>query len=97
VNWDAEGPVGKEQKRTEKEGKHVIKYGDDHTPCKFCGKCYDTKEDDKPLNDWLQCSVCQLWAYETCGEEEGVLADDDEFICKDCVAWSHLPELQQLI
>jgi len=57
---------------------------DDHAPCHFCGKCYNTKEDDKLQDDWWKCSLCDIWSHETCGEENGVIGDD-EFICKNCI------------
>ena len=58
---------------------------DDHQPCQFCGKRYNTKEDDKPEDDWFECVACKQWVHETCAEQAGVIGDD-EFICKGCVA-----------
>jgi hypothetical protein len=58
---------------------------DDHTPCRFCGKQYNTKEDDKITDEWLQCRKCKIWAHETCAEQHGVIGDDD-FFCENCVA-----------
>jgi len=49
----------------------------DHPACKFCGKRYNTKEGDKPEDDWLQCATCKEWVHETCAEQAGVIGDDD--------------------
>jgi len=51
-------------------------FAEDHTPCKFCGKRFNTPEDDKPEDDWIVCGSCQIWAHETCGEKQGIICDD---------------------
>ena len=71
--------------KNKRKKKKVNTAVDDHQPCQFCGKRYNTKEDDKPEDDWFECVACKQWVHETCAEQAGVIGDD-EFICKGCVA-----------
>lgn len=73
------------KKKSQKKSARKKASDDDHAPCHFCGKCYNTKEDDKLQDDWWKCSLCDIWSHETCGEENGVIGDD-EFICKNCIS-----------
>ena len=57
---------------------------DDHAACHFCGKRYNTLEDEKRQEDWIQCTSCRVWVHESCGEENGVIGDED-YICKNCL------------
>ena len=77
----------KRQTRASKRKAHglVANVDDDHTPCHFCGKQYNTADDDKARDEWLRCSVCGIWAHESCAEKNGVIGDDDDFICKTCI------------
>lgn len=68
----------KPPKKTESED------NDDHAACHFCGKRYNTAEDEKRQEDWIQCSSCRVWVHESCGEENGVIGDE-EYICKNCL------------
>jgi len=62
------GQMAKKAKEKAKKGDKTIKSSRkvavDHTPCKFCGKRFNTPEDDKPEDDWLMCSSCKVWAHE---------------------------------
>jgi len=31
------------------------------------------------------CVMCEIWAHETCAEDNGVVDDDDNFTCRDCI------------
>ena len=60
---------------------------DDHTPCHYCKKRFDTPDDDKKDDDWLPCLKCELWAHESCAETFAVIDDNgDKFICKQCLS-----------
>jgi len=67
-----------------KSGSSTSETAGDHAPCSYCGKCYNTAEDDKPDDDWIECCSCHCWMLETCAEEGGVIGDDD-FLCKKCI------------
>jgi len=40
---------------------------------------YNTTKDDKNLDDWCMCVLCEIWAHESCAEENGVVGDDGFF------------------
>ena len=80
----ADKPIKRRRKATEKTVSSRKLTDGDHTPCSYCRKRYNTAEDDKPEDDWLQCFSCHTWMHETCAEEGGVIGDDD-FICQQCV------------
>lgn len=78
---------GKENKGKAKMKKTVAaeSQGDDHTPCQYCGKQYDTPGDDKHDEEWLCCAGCTVWAHESCAETNGIIGDaGNGFLCKSC-------------
>ena len=82
----------KPSKENENKGKTKVKKTvatksqvDDHTPCHFCGKQYDTPDDDKNDEEWLCCVGCTVWAHESCAETNGIIGDaGNDFLCKSC-------------
>lgn len=57
----------------------------DHTPCHYCGKQYDTPDDDKRDEEWLPCAGCTIWAHESCAETNGIIGDTgNDFLCRSC-------------
>jgi hypothetical protein len=57
---------------------------DDHTPCHLCKRKFQTREDNKPDEDWLRCDGCNNWFHESCAEHTRVL-DDESLVCINCV------------
>jgi len=53
--------------------------------CNVCFVTYGDKADVRSADDWLKCSGCQLWFHESCAQANGVLDDDDTYICIQCV------------
>jgi len=48
--------------------------------CPVCHIVENTKEDVHP---WIACHRCMTWFHEPCGEQYGIL-DDDNFTCQQC-------------
>jgi len=53
--------------------------------CGQCKKKYGDKSDTKCTEDWLSCNSCVRSYHETCAEDNGVIDDDDTFVCKVCI------------
>ena len=70
-------PLSKQPKGEKKQEKKS------KSPCKVCNTHYGDPEDPKATEEWVKCDPCSAWFHETCGEENGICADDG-FICKDC-------------
>ena len=77
---------GKENKEKAKRKKSVATNSqDDHMPCYYCGKQYDTPGDDKCDEEWLSCGGCTIWAHESCAETNGIIDEaGNGFLCKSC-------------
>ena len=71
-------PGSKQPKGKKKQGKRS------KSPCKVCNTHYGDPNDPKATEEWLKCVPCSAWFHESCGEDNGICADDG-FICKDCV------------
>ncbi|KAG5278319.1 hypothetical protein AALO_G00097640 [Alosa alosa] len=71
-------PLSKQPKGKRKQEKKS------KSPCKVCNTHYGDPEDPKATEEWVKCDPCSAWFHETCGEENGICADDG-FICKDCL------------
>ena len=53
--------------------------------CSICGVKYGDKEDPKRDEEWMACKSCKKWYHLTCGEDNGILDDDESYHCKDCL------------
>jgi len=53
----------------------------------YCARCrerYGDPDDPKASDDWLDCWKCHGSFHESCGEEFGILDNDDVFTCLSC-------------
>jgi len=41
-------------------------------------------EDHKRQEEWIQYASRSVWVHECCGDENGVIGDED-YICKNCL------------
>jgi len=74
---------GKENKSQQKKSV-TTNSKDDHMPCYYCGKQYNTA-DDKCDEEWLRCAECTIWAHESCAETNGIIDEaGNGFLCKSC-------------
>ena len=48
-----------------------------------CPVCHIRENEPKDVYPWIACCVCQSWFHEPCGEQYGIL-DDDNFTCQFC-------------
>lgn len=47
--------------------------------CFFCGEIY-IEEDGKPIENWIQCDICQKWCHEDCSAFDGTQG----YTCDNC-------------
>lgn len=47
--------------------------------CFFCGEIY-IEEDGKPIENWIQCDICQQWCHEDCSAFDGTQG----YTCDNC-------------
>ena len=75
---------GKENKSEQKKSV-TTNSNDDHMPYYYCGKQYNTAEDDKCDEEWLRCAERTIWAHESCAETNGIIDEaGNGFPCKSC-------------
>jgi len=85
IKHPAQGAVKKSFSKQNGSRKKENKKEDDHTPCQFCKKQYNTPGDDKGDEEWLPCAGCLIWAHESCAEQNGIIGDSgNDFVCKGC-------------
>jgi hypothetical protein len=77
------GPSGSVSKSKQKTKLKPIEV--DHTPCQFCGKRYNTEEDEKLMMSGFSATLVKCGLMKSCAEQHGIIGDD-VFICENCVA-----------
>ena len=49
--------------------------------CGYCGHYYGFVSDPKSTDEWIVCQQCRIWVHESCGEDWGVIDDDERYTC----------------
>ena len=49
-----------------------------------CSVCKITEKSPEDVRPWIACHACSVWYHEPCGEQYGIL-DDDNFTCQNCL------------
>ncbi|XP_078019384.1 uncharacterized protein LOC144459386 [Epinephelus lanceolatus] len=49
--------------------------------CSNCKHSYGDRNDPRSTEEWLSCAVCSQWFHQSCAEDNGVIDDDDSFMC----------------
>ncbi|ESO98174.1 hypothetical protein LOTGIDRAFT_174307 [Lottia gigantea] len=68
-----------------KEAVEVSRKSDENWNCTLCNWKYGDKADPKISEEWIMCASCQSWFHESCGQQNGILDDCDQFLCKKCL------------
>ncbi|XP_041379147.1 uncharacterized protein LOC121391661 [Gigantopelta aegis] len=53
--------------------------------CGYCGHYYGSVSDPKSTDEWIECQKCRIWVHESCGEDWGVIDDDERYTCLPCL------------
>lgn len=76
--------TSKTPKKDVKKGtSKLVNENDENWICALCRGIYGDKNDKHAADDWMPCVECKKKYHETCGEQVGLIDDDDIFTCKD--------------
>jgi len=76
---------GKIRNQKVKAKKAVSRPNDEKWTCKRCNFDWGSETDSKNDEDWYSCVVCQNKYHESCAWEDGIIDDDDQLTCRDCL------------
>jgi len=71
-------------RRTQQKQKTIDSTGDIWI-CHDCNVEYGDKNDTRLTEDWITCATCAKCFHMSCAENNGIVDDDESFVCKDCL------------
>ena len=57
----------------------------DSNKCGYCNYYYGSASDPKSNDEWIGCRKCHKWVHESCGEDWGIIDDDELYTCSPCL------------
>ena len=76
---------GKKTRNKKSHGRNEALASSEVWICSNCNMQYGDVSDPRSSEDWLQCVGCMKTYHISCGEQNGIVDDDDTFSCKTCV------------
>lgn len=83
-NASSDGAVLPKMKSKGKKKGRDLKQ-DKKSKCGCCNIYYGDGSDPKLTDEWIKCRRCHVWFHETCGEDYGIIDDDELYTCLSCL------------